>query len=210
MTLIDHHEIIALFSKKNMLSSCQFYLMSSIMFLFVFLFTGNLKFIASFTVERYIKNQRSFLSFKVFQLLNWIISYFENKNKFLVNLLCFHDFFFSSCRLTRVGSGSLNIKDIRPEDGGTYQCRAENSLDSIDVASVIEVWRGPRFLEKPKNTVAVEKGDIELVCQVEAEPQATVQWWENYLYFLLCWWCSLKKPEFTSTWKKAKALSKYL
>lgn len=88
----------------------------------------------------------------------------------------FSRFFFSSYRLTRVGSGSLSIKDIRPEDGGTYQCRAENSLDSIDVASVIEVWRGPRFLEKPKNTVAVEKGDIELVCQVEAEPQATVQW----------------------------------
>ena len=98
------------------------------------------------------------------------------KRLFLINLLCFHDFFFSSYRLTRVGSGSLSIKDIRPEDGGTYQCRAENSLDSIDVASVIEVWRGPRFLEKPKNTVAVEKGDIELVCQVEAEPQATVQW----------------------------------
>ena len=65
---------------------------------------------------------------------------------------------YSSYRLTKIGSGSLNIKDIRPEDGGTYQCRAENSLDSIDVAAVIEVWRRPRFLEKPKNTVALEKG----------------------------------------------------
>ena len=96
--------------------------------------------------------------------------------KILFLFTCYGFTIFFSYRLTRVGSGSLSIKDIRPQDGGTYQCRAENSLDSIDVASVIEVWRSPRFLEKPKNTVAVEKGDIELVCQVEAEPQATVQW----------------------------------
>ena len=61
------------------------------------------------------------------------------------------------------------------------------------MASVIEVWRGPRFLEKPKNTVAVEKGDIELVCQVEAEPQATVQWWENDLYIFFQAWISRQK-----------------
>ena len=84
-----------------------------------------------------------------------------------------------SYRLTKIGSGSLNIKDVRPEDGGTYQCRAENSLDSIDVAAVIEVWRGPRFVKKPQNTVAVEKGDIEMLCQVEAEPKPTVQWYKN-------------------------------
>ena len=86
---------------------------------------------------------------------------------------------YSSYRLTKIGSGSLNIKDVRPEDGGTYQCRAENSLDSIDVAAVIEVWRGPRFVKKPQNTVAVEKGDIEMLCQVEAEPRPTVQWYKN-------------------------------
>ena len=82
-------------------------------------------------------------------------------------------------RFTRQGSGSLQIKSVKSSDAGTYQCRAENSLDSIDVAAVLEVLKAPKFLKTPKNTVALEKGDIELVCQVEGEPQPTVQWYKN-------------------------------
>lgn len=82
-------------------------------------------------------------------------------------------------RFTKVGSGSLNIKALQRQDAGTYQCRAENSMDSIDVAAVIEVVEPPKFIRQPQNTVAVEKGDIELHCEVEASPEATVQWYKN-------------------------------
>jgi hypothetical protein len=33
----------------------------------------------------------------------------------------------------------IQIKNIKVEDKGTYQCRAENSEDSADSAAIVEV-----------------------------------------------------------------------
>lgn len=82
-------------------------------------------------------------------------------------------------RFKRIGAGSLHIKDIKAPDAGTYQCRAENAEDSTDAAAVLEVMRPPTFIKTPANTVAVEKGDIELECEVAGEPEPTVQWYKN-------------------------------
>ena len=82
-------------------------------------------------------------------------------------------------RFLRVGEGSLQIKMVRVEDQGTYQCRAENSEDSLDAAAILEVEIAPRFLRKPQNVVSVEKGDIELECEVYSVPQSTIQWYKN-------------------------------
>ena len=51
-------------------------------------------------------------------------------------------------RLTKIGTGSLNIKEVRPQDAGTYQCRAQNSEDSIDSAAILEVLRPPTFVQQ--------------------------------------------------------------
>ena len=75
--------------------------------------------------------------------------------------------------------GSLQIKDVRIEDQGTYQCRAENSEDSVDSAAELKVEVKPRFLRKPKNVEAVVKEDIELECEAFSMPKATVQWYKN-------------------------------
>jgi neogenin len=47
-------------------------------------------------------------------------------------------------RFSKVGQGSLQIKDVTVDDQGTYQCRAENSEDSVDSAAVLEVLVAPR------------------------------------------------------------------
>jgi len=47
-------------------------------------------------------------------------------------------------RFSRVGQGSLQIKDVSVDDQGTYQCRAENSEDSVDAAAILEVLIAPR------------------------------------------------------------------
>ena len=82
-------------------------------------------------------------------------------------------------RLTKIGTGSLNIKEVRPQDAGTYQCRAQNSEDSIDSAAILEVLRPPTFVQQPQNTVALEKGDVTLDCEVAGHPQPVVQWYKN-------------------------------
>ena len=82
-------------------------------------------------------------------------------------------------RFLKMGEGSLQIKNVKVEDQGTYQCRAENSEDSVDSAAILEVQVGPRFLRKPQNFVSVEKGDIEFECEVYSVPPATIQWYKN-------------------------------
>ena len=62
---------------------------------------------------------------------------------------------------------------------GTYQCRAENTEDSIDAAAVLDVQVSPKFNRKPENTLALEKEDVTLECSVYGRPQVTVQWYKN-------------------------------
>ena len=82
-------------------------------------------------------------------------------------------------RFTRVGEGSLQIRNVHVGDEGTYQCRAENSEDSIDSAAILDVLVAPSFVRRPQNTFAYEKEDIKLECDVYSRPQATVQWYKN-------------------------------
>ena len=43
-------------------------------------------------------------------------------------------------RFSKVGStSSLRITNIKEEDAGTYQCRAENREDSLDASATIQV-----------------------------------------------------------------------
>ena len=82
-------------------------------------------------------------------------------------------------RFTRVGEGSLQIRNVHVGDEGTYQCRAENSEDSIDSAAILDVLVAPSFVRRPQNTFAYEKEDIKLECDVYSRPQATIQWYKN-------------------------------
>ncbi|XP_059093555.1 neogenin-like isoform X2 [Tigriopus californicus] len=82
-------------------------------------------------------------------------------------------------RFTKIGSGSLQIKNVQVNDKGTYQCRAENSEDSVDAGSILEVRVKPRFIRTPQSTAAVVKDDIELECEVYGVPNPVVQWYKK-------------------------------
>lgn len=91
-------------------------------------------------------------------------------------LNCFREL---DSRFKRLGSGSLQIADVQEADAGVYQCRAENTEDSVDVTVSLDVLVSPRFLKRPASLSAHEKEDAEFECQVYATPEATVQWLKN-------------------------------
>lgn len=60
----------------------------------------------------------------------------------VIHLLSNYLSFFSDLdtRFSLVGTtSSLRITKIQEQDGGTYQCRAENREDSLDASALIEI-----------------------------------------------------------------------
>ncbi|XP_055934961.1 neogenin-like isoform X2 [Argiope bruennichi] len=78
-----------------------------------------------------------------------------------------------------VGAGSLMINPVKEGDDGTYMCRAENHVDSVDTSATLEVQVPPRFVKKPKTVYAYEKEDVELECEVYGKPEPKVHWLKN-------------------------------
>ncbi|XP_074038285.1 neogenin protein frazzled [Leptinotarsa decemlineata] len=83
-------------------------------------------------------------------------------------------------RFSLVGTTtSLRITKIHEEDGGTYQCRAENREDSLDESALIHIQVPPKFLKKPQDKVEFLSKDVELVCSVYGVPDPKIQWFKN-------------------------------
>ena len=82
-------------------------------------------------------------------------------------------------RFERLGSGSLRIGQLTEADVGVYQCRAENTEDSVDASANLDVQVAPRFVHRPRGLVAREKDDAQFDCQVYGRPEPAVQWTKN-------------------------------
>lgn len=82
-------------------------------------------------------------------------------------------------RFRKIGTGSLQIINVREQDAGNYQCRADNMEDSVDATATLHVQVSPRFLKQPSSKVAREKEDVVLECSVYARPEAKVSWLKN-------------------------------
>ncbi|XP_030764716.1 neogenin isoform X2 [Sitophilus oryzae] len=83
-------------------------------------------------------------------------------------------------RFSLVGStSSLRITKIQEQDGGTYQCRAQNREDSLDAFALIEIQVPPRFLKKPEDRTEYSTKDIELECSVYGIPEPKIQWFKD-------------------------------
>ncbi|KAJ8924156.1 hypothetical protein NQ315_006940 [Exocentrus adspersus] len=83
-------------------------------------------------------------------------------------------------RFSLVGTTtSLRITKIQEQDGGTYQCRAENREDSLDASALIQIQVPPRFLKKPQDKTESPTKDVELECSVYGIPEPKVQWFKN-------------------------------
>ena len=82
-------------------------------------------------------------------------------------------------RYSRTGSGSLTINNVRLEDEGGYQCRAENTEDSQDSGVQLRVSLAPSLVTAPASHLSYEKDDILFDCQVSGRPEPEVKWYKN-------------------------------
>ncbi|KAG1671037.1 Down syndrome cell adhesion molecule-like protein Dscam2 [Nymphon striatum] len=70
---------------------------------------------------------------------------------------------------------TLEIKNIRTEEGGQYTCSAQNSVGNISHSSNINVYGLPK-VHKMKNFTVVADGKISLRCFVSGFPIKDIQW----------------------------------
>lgn len=82
-------------------------------------------------------------------------------------------------RFRLIGTGSLQISSVQDGDSGDYQCRASNSVDSLDATATINVQLPPKFIVAPYDLKASEKDELELPCEIIGKPKPTVQWLKN-------------------------------
>lgn len=82
-------------------------------------------------------------------------------------------------RFRLIGTGSLQISSVQDGDSGDYQCRASNSVDSLDATATIHVQLPPKFVVAPYDLKASEKDELELPCEIIGKPKPTVQWLKN-------------------------------
>ncbi|KAF3834763.1 hypothetical protein F7725_027321 [Dissostichus mawsoni] len=71
----------------------------------------------------------------------------------------------------------LNIKDLKPEDSGSYSCQA----GSADTSATVTVKDLPHFFEKDVESVEVEEGGSASLCCELSKPGVSVQWKKNRL-----------------------------
>ena len=82
-------------------------------------------------------------------------------------------------RISRTGSGSLSIRRVEVGDEGGYQCRAENTEDSLDSGLELSVTSAPAIIKKPTSHVSYEKDDVLFDCEVTGRPEPEVRWYKN-------------------------------
>jgi neogenin len=73
----------------------------------------------------------------------------------------------------------LQITSVEDKDSGDYQCRASNTVDSLDAAASLTVQIPPMYVQSPSDKIANEKDEIELPCAIRGKPFPTVQWLKN-------------------------------
>uniref|UniRef100_A0A1L8DK65 Putative axon guidance receptor dscam n=1 Tax=Nyssomyia neivai TaxID=330878 RepID=A0A1L8DK65_9DIPT len=82
-------------------------------------------------------------------------------------------------RFRIIGTGSLQILSAEDGDSGDYQCRAINSVDSLDASATVLVQVPPKFIQSPEDKSASRKEELELECAIHGKPMPLVQWLKN-------------------------------
>ncbi|CAG7684684.1 unnamed protein product, partial [Allacma fusca] len=79
-----------------------------------------------------------------------------------------------------VETGSLTIYYLRAQDGGVYQCWAQNSVGEANAYTWLRVKTSPPVLIKgPETKTVLEGNDVTLFCEVEGAPLPNVTWSRN-------------------------------
>ncbi|XP_011252617.1 neogenin isoform X4 [Camponotus floridanus] len=82
-------------------------------------------------------------------------------------------------RYRKVAASSLMITAVRESDHGSYQCRAENEIDSLDAVAELIIQVPPKFVKKPEDKVASENQDLEFECEIYGKPEPKITWLKN-------------------------------
>ncbi|XP_075166729.1 neogenin protein frazzled isoform X2 [Haematobia irritans] len=82
-------------------------------------------------------------------------------------------------RFSIIGTGSLQISSAEDIDSGNYQCRASNTVDSLDAQATVQVQVPPKFIQSPKDKTAYEKEELELECAIRGKPKPVIKWLKN-------------------------------
>ncbi|XP_076679661.1 neogenin protein frazzled isoform X8 [Andrena cerasifolii] len=82
-------------------------------------------------------------------------------------------------RYRKVAASSLVISNVQEIDDGSYQCRAENEVETLDAAADLIIQVPPRFLKKPDDKVASENQDLEFECEIYGKPEPKITWLKN-------------------------------
>ena len=69
----------------------------------------------------------------------------------------------------------VNITDVRVEDGGTYSCKADNGLASVQHAAKINVL-GPPVVRPMRNITVVASEPLIVRCPVGGYPLESISW----------------------------------
>ncbi|XP_012220960.1 neogenin isoform X2 [Linepithema humile] len=85
----------------------------------------------------------------------------------------------SDSRYREVAASSLMITQVRESDQGSYQCRAENDVDSLDAVAELIVQVPPKFIKKPEDKTASENQDLEFECKIYGQPEPKITWLKN-------------------------------
>lgn len=82
-------------------------------------------------------------------------------------------------RFSITGTGSLQISSAEDIDSGNYQCRASNTVDSLDAQATVQVQVPPKFIQAPRDKVVPEKEVLNLECAIHGKPKPTIRWLKN-------------------------------
>ncbi|XP_025990805.2 neogenin isoform X7 [Solenopsis invicta] len=82
-------------------------------------------------------------------------------------------------RYRKIAASSLMITNVKESDHGSYQCRAENMVESLDAVAELIVQVPPKFVKKPEDKVASESQDLEFECEIYGKPEPKITWLKN-------------------------------
>ncbi|XP_036929811.1 neural cell adhesion molecule 1 isoform X1 [Acanthopagrus latus] len=99
------------------------------------------------------------------------VQWFRNKQEILTN---------EGGHMYQLPDNTLVIKNVRREDAGTYQCRAQISgrpiSQNLSISVVVNAPPTARLREEQKKVLAGPESNVTLLCLVDGHPQPNINW----------------------------------